>query len=127
MSYEIELKKLHEENKSLFYKIQIFINDLLTLGSSENARSRLEENPTAKLFFSDVYFSEEEIEYLLDFPTTSGLPVSKLLDVALSNKIDSHQLCSSHDLAPLIQQVFNVRKGFQKEKDFKNNLKIFEK
>jgi len=40
-----------------------------------------------------VYFSEEEIEYLLNFPTTSGLPFSMLLDVALLDKID---LCTVH-------------------------------
>ncbi|CAG8599764.1 14113_t:CDS:1 [Funneliformis mosseae] len=125
MSYEIELKKLHKEDESLFYKIQIFVNDLLTFDSSEDARSRLDENPTAKILFSDVYFSVEEIEYLLSFPTSSGLPVSILLNVALSDKINSYQLCTSHDLAP--QQVFNVRKGFQKENGFKNNLKKFEK
>ena len=127
MNYKIEQKMLHEENESLFDKIQIFVHDLLTFGSSENARSRLEENPMAKFFFSDVYFSEKEIEYLLNFPTASGLTVVRFLDVALSDKIDSHQICSSHDLAPLIQEVFNVRKGFQKENRFKNNLKNFEK
>ncbi|CAG8447804.1 165_t:CDS:2 [Funneliformis caledonium] len=127
MSYKIELKKLHKEDESLFYKIQIFVNDLLTFDSSEDARSRLDENPTAKFLFSDVYFSVEEIEYLLSFPTSSGLPVSMLLNVALSDKINSYQLCTSHDLAPLIQQVFNVRKDFQKENGFKNNLKKFEK
>ncbi|CAI2172096.1 1170_t:CDS:2 [Funneliformis geosporum] len=127
MNYEIELKKLNKENSSLFYKIQIFVNDLLTFGSSENARSRLKEDPTAKLFLSSVYFNEEEIEYLLNFPTTSGLPLSRFFDVALADKIVSHKLCSSHDLAPLIQQVFNVRKDFQKDKGFKNTLKFFEK
>ncbi|GES93426.1 hypothetical protein GLOIN_2v1774202 [Rhizophagus clarus] len=80
---------------------------------SEDARSRLEENPMAKFFLSNVYFNEKDIEYLLDFPTTSGLSVSKLLSVELSNK---HQVCSSHELAPLLQETFEIQKGFQKEK-----------
>ncbi|RIA86676.1 hypothetical protein C1645_828899 [Glomus cerebriforme] len=127
MNYKTELEKLHIENKSLFYKIQIFVNDLLTFNDSKNARNRLEKDPMAKFFFSNVYFSKEEIEYLFNFPTSSGLSVSKFLDVTLLDKINSHQLCSSHDLAPLIQQVFDIQKNFQKEKYFKKNLKIFEK
>ncbi|CAI2187888.1 18115_t:CDS:2 [Funneliformis geosporum] len=115
INYQTELKMLHAENK-LFYKIQIFVNDLLTFGSSENARFRLKEDPTAKFFFSCVYFNEDEIAYFLGFPTPSGLPFSKLLNVVLSDKIGLNELCSSHDLAPLVQQVFGIRKGFKKKK-----------
>src|SRR3954469_2917499 len=86
MGYDTELKKLHA-NK-LFCKIKIFVNDLLNFDSSEDAKIRLEKDPMAKFFFSNVYFSEDEIEYLLNFPTASGLSFSKLLNVTLSNQIE---------------------------------------
>lgn len=119
MNHKIELQKLHS-NDELFYKIKIFVNDLLTFSDSEDARSRLEKDPMAKFFFSNVYFSEKDIKYLLEFPTASGLSVSKLLSVELSNK---HQVCSSHELAPLLQEIFGIQKSFQKEKHFKESLK----
>ncbi|GBB97795.1 hypothetical protein RclHR1_03070011 [Rhizophagus clarus] len=123
MDRDFKLKILRS-NDELYYRVKIFVNDLLTFSSSEDARSRLEENPMAKFFLSNVYFNEKDIEYLLDFPTTSGLSVSKLLSVELSNK---HQVCSSHELAPLLQETFEIQKGFQKEKGFKERLKKFEK
>lgn len=124
MNHKIELKKLHS-NDELFYRIKIFVNDLyLIFSDSEDARSRLEKDAMAKFFFSNVYFNDKDIEYLLDFRTASGLSVSELLNVELSNK---HQICSSHELAPLLQEIFGIQKGFQKEKDFKEYLKKFEK
>jgi hypothetical protein len=123
MNHNIELKKLHS-NDELFYRIKIFVNDLLTFSSSEVARSRLEKDPMAKFFFSNVYFNKKDSEYLLNFPTASGITISELLNEKLSNK---HQVCSSHELAPLLQETFGIQKGFQKEKDFKEVLKKFEK
>ncbi|CAB4464359.1 hypothetical protein RhiirA5_418097 [Rhizophagus irregularis] len=123
MNHKIELQKLHSDDE-LFYRIKIFVNDLLTFSDSEDARSRLEKDPMAKFFFSNEYFSEKDINYLLDFPTASGLSVSELLSVELSNK---HKVCSSHELAPLLQEIFGIQKSFQKEKDFKGSLKKFEK
>lgn len=113
MNHKIELQKLHSDEE-LFYRIKIFVNDLLTFSDSEDARFRLEKDPMAKFFFSNEYFSGKDINYLLDFPTASGLSVSELLSVELSNK---HKVCSSHELAPLLQEIFGIQQSFQKEKD----------
>jgi len=122
MCYENELKKLH--STALFLKIKIFLNDLLIMGDNKDAEMRLHTDQTAIFYFSKVYFDEKEIENILNFPTASGLSVSKLFELSLSQKTD---LCSSHDLAPLVQGIFGIRKGFQKEKDFTKAFKNFEK
>lgn len=38
-----------------------------------------------------------------------------------------YHVCSSHDLAPIIQSWFDVRKGFQDDACFKMKLKHFNK
>ncbi|GES73958.1 hypothetical protein GLOIN_2v1765137 [Rhizophagus clarus] len=122
MGYENELKKLH--STALFLKIKIFLNDLLIMGDNKDAEMRLHTDQTAIFYLSKVYFDEKEIENILNFPTASGLSVSKLFELSLSQKTD---LCASHDLAPLVQEIFGIRKGFQKEKGFTKAFKIFEK
>ena len=95
--YDNELQKLH--SSTLFSKIKIFLNDLLIIGSNKDAKTHLYTDQTAKFYFSKVYFNEKEIKHILDFPTASGLSVSKLFEISLSQKTD---VCSSHDLAPLV-------------------------
>ncbi|CAG8640783.1 13549_t:CDS:2 [Funneliformis caledonium] len=103
------------ENKGADDLLELFASTCEKIMSYEIELKKL-GNPTAKFFFSDVYFSEEEIEYLLNFPTTSGLPVSRLLEVALSDKMDSYQLCSSYDLAPLYNKYLTCERVFKKKK-----------
>jgi len=112
MCYENELKKLH--STALFLKIKIFLNDLLIMSDNKDAEMRLHTDQAGVFYFSKVYFDEKEIETILNFPTASGLSVSKLLELLLSQKID---LCSSHDLAPLVQEIFGTE-GVSKGKRF---------
>ncbi|GBC10371.1 hypothetical protein RclHR1_09580004 [Rhizophagus clarus] len=122
MCYENELKKLH--STALFLKIKTFLNDLLIMGDNKDAEMCLHTDQTAIFYFSKVYFDEKEIKNILNFSIASGLSVSKLFELSLSQKTD---LCSSHDLAPLVQEIFGIRKGFQKEKGFTKAFKKFEK
>ena len=94
------------------------------MGDSKDAEMRLHTDQAGVFYFSKVYFDEKEIETILNLPTASGLSVSKLLELSLSQKID---LCSSHDLAPLVQEIFGIRKAFQKEKGYNKAFKNFEK
>ncbi|CAB4373981.1 unnamed protein product [Rhizophagus irregularis] len=94
------------------------------MGDNKDAEMRLHMDQTAIFYFSKVYFDEKEIKNILNFPTASGLSISKLFELSLYQKTD---LCSSHDLAPLVQEIFGIRKGFQKEKGFTKAFKKFEK
>lgn len=118
------LKALHD-NKDLWMRLKMYHHDLKSFSSSEFARNRL-LNTHHALFMSDCYFSDEERKYLLEFPTSSGLPLHAFLHEVLEGKRD-HELCTSHDLAPPIENVFGIRKGYEKEKLFGDTLKKFNK
>ena len=72
-------------------------------------------------YFSLFYFTEDEIEFLLNFPTIDG-SYKDLFDIFIKNKIN---VCSSHDIAPLLCKVFNIKKGFETDKKFNSFMKKF--
>lgn len=127
------LKKLH--TSPLFTKIKLFLKDLMTFGSDEDARQRLESDLSTQFYLSSAYFTPQDVQTLMDFPTGSGLTFKDTLEVLMKDKMDQtrsgvlrdYNLCTSHDLAPLIREVFGVRKGFQEEKGFVTAHKTFTK
>ena len=69
---ERNLLELHE-NSILWNKVKVFHNDLKTFGRSADAQIRLDSDPMAFCFMSSIYFTDSELEYLHNFPTSSGL------------------------------------------------------
>ena len=127
--YDKKLKELHK-NIPLFTRVKILIYDLLNYGNNESSRSRLEKEHGATYYISSVYFTEEQIKYLLSFPSGTGLTLQETLEISIQEKLSNRQeteICASHDLAPTMMLFFGVRKGFKDEKLFKNALKNFEK
>jgi hypothetical protein len=56
-------------------------------------------------YFSRFYFTEEEIEELLNFPTTNGLVCKDIIDIKkIENK--NGEICTSHDIAPFMYKIF---------------------
>ena len=121
MDYKIEIERLHE-NTGLVNKIKILIYDLLKFNSNTKSERRLIaisiNNPG--YYFNPSYFTEDEIEYLINFPTSSGLILKDLLDMFRKMKYEEGitEVCSSHDIAPMLYKVFEIRKGFDKDKSF---------
>ncbi|EFJ07713.1 hypothetical protein SELMODRAFT_429513 [Selaginella moellendorffii] len=72
-----------------------------SFGSDEEAQERLEHSGKSQYFFTTAYFSEEEIARLLEFRVSSGKSVNELLGKLVSDK---GELCTSHDVAPLLQK-----------------------
>ncbi|KAJ3274557.1 hypothetical protein HK104_004042 [Borealophlyctis nickersoniae] len=72
---------------------------------------------------------------MMSFPTVSGLTFEETVQVMMRNKMDqaragesrNFEVCTSHDLAPLVKEVFGIPKGFQEEKVFVAGLKAFNK
>ncbi|KAJ3166209.1 hypothetical protein HDU88_003432 [Geranomyces variabilis] len=133
-AYTNELKSLHR-NADFYNRVKIFVNDLVTFGKDSEAQERLEFEPGATLYMSSVYFTAQEISYLLKFPSGTGLTLQQTLEVTMSDKTTAAQsgrsrdfhVCTSHDLAPVICDHFAIRKGFQEEKGFTTALKAFKK
>jgi len=126
---EKDLKTLHG-NTHLWLRVKIYHHDLKHFSSDPAATERLSN--THQLFFmSDCYFSEDERQFLLSFPTSTGFPLRDLFHEIQSAKSgrakEASMLCSSHDLAPIIEKVFGIRKGYDTEKLFVGELKKFRK
>lgn len=127
---EKEITNLHN-NASLIERLKIFIYDLLKFNNQE-CSNRLQSEISLNnpgYYFTPYYFTEDEIEYLLNFPTSSGLILKDLLDMFRKSKYEEGitEVCTSHDLAPIMYKTFNIKKGFDKDKNFQKNIKKFKK
>eukprot|EP00597_Dinobryon_sp_UTEXLB2267_P003417 CAMPEP_0170065988 /NCGR_PEP_ID=MMETSP0019_2-20121128/5852_1 /TAXON_ID=98059 /ORGANISM="Dinobryon sp., Strain UTEXLB2267" /LENGTH=320 /DNA_ID=CAMNT_0010272961 /DNA_START=71 /DNA_END=1033 /DNA_ORIENTATION=+ len=109
-----KLKELHS-NTDLWLRLKCFHYDLRHF--NEPAKSRL-ENYGGEYYMSNRYFSEEELNYLLMFPTASGATARESLQALFTSKSNIGEVCSSHDLAPAVENIYGIRKGFEKEKNF---------
>ena len=125
-----DLKTLHA-NTHLWLRVKMYHHDLKHFSSDPTATERL-SNTHQPFFMSDCYFSDDERYFLLNFPTSTGLPLRELFDEMQRAKIVSYSgessiFCSSHDLAPIIEKVFGIRKGYDNEKLFIGEWKKFRK
>ncbi|KAI9097174.1 hypothetical protein DFS34DRAFT_649984 [Phlyctochytrium arcticum] len=125
----------HLQRSPLWMKIKLYLSDLVRFGSDEAARDRLETDFTARFYLTNAYFTADEAQFVLSFPSDSGLTIEQLLEVLMKNKVDQSKagnsrdfnLCTSHDLAPIVRHVFGIRKGFEEEKTFVMASKVFDK
>ena len=108
------LKKLHD-NTDLWTRVKIYHRDLKTFSSNVAACTRL-SNTHQPLCMSECYFSDDERQFLLGFPT--------LLSVS-EGVLDG--ICTSHDLAPIIENAFGLRKGYELNPEFRRAFKQFQK
>ncbi|KAJ3047809.1 hypothetical protein HK097_011150 [Rhizophlyctis rosea] len=131
--YSDALKDFHKS--PLWMKVKLYLSDLLRFGSDQDARNRLETDFTAKFYLTNVYFTTDEVNFLLSFPSGSGLTFEQVLEVLMKDKMNQSRagnsrdfdLCTSHDLAPVVRDVFGIRKGFEEEKIFISASKAFQK
>lgn len=116
------LRALHADSK-LFNRLKFFIHDLLVFRIDKGARLRLVQDPTAKFYMSSVYFTPEQADFLLSFEGRDRLTLEATLESTIARKIQqardgstsSYAICTSHDLAPVLQDHFGVEKGFHVE------------
>lgn len=69
-------------------------------------------------YFSRFYFTEEEIEKLIMFPTSSELTYKDTFDIFLKSKENSTEICTSHRISPFIYKTFRINKNFSKNTSF---------
>ena len=122
--------ELHQKS-ILWNKVKVFHNDLMTYGQSADAQKRLDSDPMAFCFMSSIYFTESELEYLHNFPTSTGLTCQDYLNALIRSKTGPESknatLCTSHDLATAFAKIYGIRKEHLKEKQFQKFLKGFGK
>jgi hypothetical protein len=115
-------RKLLEENKNLFMRLKFFINDLMKFKIKRLTQISLKY---PEYYFSTFYFTEDEIEQFINFPTSSGITFKDLFDEFIKGKIDSTEICTSHDIAPFMYKVFGITKNFDRDPSFVKNYNKF--
>ena len=113
-----KLKELHA-NKDLWLRLRCFHYDLKLF--DEQAQSRL-ENYGGEYYMSDRYFSQEELIYLLTFPTASGATARHSLQAVFTSK---GSFGTSYDVAHAVERIYGIRKGIETEKAFTAYFKRF--
>lgn len=73
-------------------------------------------------YFTTYHFTEDEIEYLLNFPTSSCLTYKELFDIFIRNKLEKN---NTDDIAPFIYKSFGIGKNFNRDVSFIKNAKKF--
>ena len=125
-SNEKILRKLHE-NRDLWSRLKIYHYDLKKFSSNDFSCTRL-SNTHQKFFMSDCYFNDDERQFLLDSPSPIGSTLKNyFMELQRTKQEAGAVLCSSHDLAPVIEEVFGIRKGYENEKAFLAALKKMNK
>jgi hypothetical protein len=82
-------------------------------------------------FMSSIYFTDSELEYLHNFPTSSGLSCKDYLNALIDSKIGPESknatMCSSHELATAFAKIYGIWEDYSKDKQIKSFLKDFGK
>ena len=122
---EIALNELHSNN-DLLLRLKIYHYDLMHFNKDKsNIRLSTTHHPFS---MSDCYFSDNVRQFLLTFPTSDGLTLQTALNTHINNKLNTSEntlMCTSHDIAPIIQEVFVIKKGYELERVFIKELKRF--
>lgn len=103
----------------------------MNFGRNADVQRRLHLDLMAFCFMSFTDFNDSESEYLLNFPTLSGLSCKDYRGALIESIIgpESHYatMCTSHDLATTFAKIYGIRKECSKDERFKSILKHFGK
>ena len=115
-NFEIKLRELHS-NENLMFKLKVFIRDLMIFNNE--ALSFLSVK-YPEYYFTTYHFTENEIEFFLNFPTSSGLICKDVLSILIKQKINSlnGEVCISHDIAPFMYSMFNINRNLMRDQTF---------
>lgn len=112
------IRSLHS-NQSLWNYVKLYHFDLIHYGKDKLSQARLELDPERMFYMTSAYFSDKDIELLLAFPTSCGGSFESTMKSTVDRKMRAGGfVCSSHDLAPIVAEVFNIRKGYANDKLF---------
>lgn len=121
---EEELQELMKSQRELYQRVLYWVSDMLDY---KNSQGRL-DMPTCDgvtPFMTPFYFSKEEAQSLgcLRMPNTSTLHTT--IEIMLEEKTSGGalEICTSHDLAPVLALAFKIKKGFHSNKNFNKDKK----
>jgi len=116
------LKEL--QGSDLGNRVRYWIADLMTFSGAEDRLSEFGEGYPP--FMTPFYFNKKEAEFISQVPVDSGYLGDKLTEM-VRTKATAGEVCTSHDLAPLLQRSLDVQKNFHKDAGFKKAKAAWEK
>ena len=124
--HELAQWQLGNEKPELLSKVSFWIGDMLKF-NNEDAQERL-TSPSGYLdqgypvYVNDSYFTLDEAKFLM----TQSMPNGKSLQTFLGEKLNStNEVCTSHDIAPILYKAFGFEKNFSTSNHFKSGYKKF--
>ena len=112
---EQQLKELKEKLPDLYAKVRYWIADMFHFEEGEDRLQTPMEAHDVPNFMSPYYFTEMEARYLGNF----SVPGSMTLKSYLKGLVETEDnICTSHNLAPKLMRVFQIRKKFHEDKSF---------
>ena len=111
-------------NDDLLMRILCFHYDLTHF--NQKAQERLNHNECDH-FLNSNYFTNDEMKFLLEMMPNDGSSGLKPLKFELQNLIKNKNICTSHQIAPILQKYFSIHKKYEKTNKFKNYYKKFNK
>ena len=126
MARDAQLSELRHECKDIFDRVLYWISDLLDFQNASDRLSIPIGDDNAPHFMNAFYYDEDEAKYLRQFELPNLQTLTVFLRETLEQKaIDGcTELCTSHDLSPILQSAFKVKWGFNKEQKFKKQGKV---
>jgi hypothetical protein len=128
--YSCAVKRRNEllilkETKDLWSRILFWISDFYVFSQDEGAAKRL-QTPTGRChFMTKFYFTKVEAKRLGRRLMPNSVPLRIALDLlivkragenAATEAADSHEVCTAHDIAPLLVTCFGVKNYFTRKK-----------
>ena len=143
--YNNKLSQLKNQFPNIYLCLQYLIVDSIQLNEERLYNNILNNNNTNNnqqdiynnIYLSSYYFTADEQQYLALFPTpNNGLPFYKYLlniikqkyynkfTTVISTNTSAH-ICSSHDIAPIYRQIFDLESKYYGSREFKKQHKQF--
>jgi hypothetical protein len=122
-----QLKELQELD--LFMKVQYWIADMFEFQTAAERLSCPNDSPDVAGLLSPYYFNMSEARYLGNLYVSMGDGEGKkavtLKDFLNKLAAEEDNVCTSHNLAPKLQTMFDIRKGFHKDSSFEKERKTW--
>lgn len=104
----------------LFTNVQCWIADMYEFETAVECLSSLNKSDGVAQLLSPYYFSEHEAQYLGNLYASGN---GKTLKEFLDELAKEDNVCTSHNLAPNLLNIFQISKNFRQDASFQNERK----
>lgn len=114
-------------NEELMNRLKFFLYDLNNF-NTKKIKNRILDNLSIRnpqYMFPTYYFTEDEIYFLLNYKSSENITYKQAFDNMINSKNNVYEVCTSHDIAPLIYNFFKIPKNFNRSKQFNKLYKDY--